>query len=310
MGPEPKNIRNGWGQLLRMSTTKVALYLASAMITQGLGAAQVDGGGNSGALFRAATPYLDQQFSTSLTPHEKSQLLTFARAGRCDLVARLEAVGLIRRARELAPFLTSNDDISTFANTLLTRHSHHYRYCIAKRKLHDVLYRNVTVDWHDSNHHGQIVGIAQGFEYLRDQVFFGRFDAARHPLLIEPVTADDIALAVRVRDSFAIHFKLAFCDDFKPAIADVLEMTFVRRSFTFLADDAARYLARKAEQHGIRSPVVATILQKAPPARYVAGFSMIDRAFKGNDLDTAKSVISELLVICAHPDEWKYMSRK
>ncbi len=143
--------------------------------------------------------YVDRQFGEGLSSTQQKQYLSLQTKGKCKALLKLERTGFLSLHPELSEALSDKFLKNIFFNKIIPARSYGFKRCQAHAMINPIIEREKKLD--PEFYYLSIPGIDLG--HKPGKIYDNR--------------------QVNLRKAFKILFDLAACEDFKPAINDILK---------------------------------------------------------------------------------------
>jgi len=170
-------------------------------------------------------PYLDRQYREGLSDVQQKQYFALQEEGRCEELVALEEIGFRGLYPEISPALSDKMVNTVFTREIIPFQSFGTRRCRALSMLNPIIENEKKLD--PEYYYLSIPGTNLGTKP-------GRIYDPREIIL---------------RKAFAILFELAACENYRPAIKDVIK--YRKLYLIFVSSEEVLYFRARAKQYGL-----------------------------------------------------------
>jgi len=181
-------------------------------------------------------PYVSRQYSEGLSPKQLRQYLIFQKEGRCEQLLNLELIGFESLYPELSRALSDNIVKQIFTHEIVPSHSFGAMRCRAYAMLNPIIERekqHSPIYYYLSIPGTNLSGTPEKIYEYREVI---------------------------LREAFSIIYSLAACEDYKPAIADIIE--YSKLHLIFVDRYQKYYFYLRAKHYGLETPGINQLLLK------------------------------------------------
>ena len=217
--------------------------------------------------------YIDRQFEEGLSPAQQKRYLIIQTKGWCKELLKLEKTGFLNLYPELPEALSDKFVKNIFFNKIIPTHSYGFRRCQAHAMLNPIIEEEKKRDL--EFYYLSIPGTNLGNKL--DKVYDNR--------------------QIILRKAFKILFDLAACEDFKPAINDILK--YNKLFLIFVGHREQYYFYIRAKHYALEAPDTSAVAEKIrrldfaspyPQYNLMPKLIIIENLLALGDLDAARKI--------------------
>ncbi len=216
-------------------------------------------------------PYLRRQNEEGLSPTEHKKYLIYQDQARCDALAELEVKGFSELHPELAETMQDKLVKSIFVQKIIPVQSFGYRRCQALAILNPIIEAEKKLGFV----HYYLTIPSTNLNALPGKIHDPR--------------------EITLRRSFKILFDLAACDDYKPAIQDILSYSNLR--LNLVGYHQLYYFYHRAQRHGLTTPDIVQLAREIRQVELSPRLQKLQEMLSNDKLTAARNLVFRIAFI-------------